>query len=98
MTGHICDPPTREGKSRNRGYIGYMEAFYPIEEWCKKYDPDCKCEGCKPYTWRGLDFNVDGCEDELIPDKKTQFRHSDTINRILNLLFYEKEWRSFINM
>lgn len=61
--GHICDPPKR-GEGTNKGYIGYMEAFYPIEEWCKKYDPDCKCEGCKPYTWRGIPFNVGGCKTE----------------------------------
>jgi hypothetical protein len=60
--GHICDPPKR-GEGTNKGYIGYMEAFYPIEEWCKKYDPDCKCEGCKSYTWRGIPFNVGGCKD-----------------------------------
>jgi len=37
---HICN------NTGNKGYIKYMEGFYPLDEWCENYDPNNKCPNC----------------------------------------------------
>ena len=38
---HVCK------NTKNKGYIKYMEGFYPLDEWCENYDPDNKCPNCR---------------------------------------------------
>ena len=47
---YICTPPPH-GKGKNYGYIKYMEAFYPLKEWCEEDIKRTNCESCKKYGY-----------------------------------------------
>ena len=63
-SGYICSPHKTKrsgGRLGNWGYIKYMEAFYPLTEWCKvgktsyakekeKWVTRSKCHSCKNVT------------------------------------------------
>ena len=40
-SGHICEP------GGNWGYIKYMEAFYPLRDWCQADENRSSCSSCK---------------------------------------------------
>ena len=64
---HVCN------NTRNKGYIKYMEGFYPLDEWCENYDPDNKCPNCSDVVV--VDIPDDNEEQEITPtgDKITDF-------------------------
>ena len=41
--GKICNPGT------NKGYIKYLEGFYPMDEWCKAKKDRKNCSSCREY-------------------------------------------------
>jgi GH24 family phage-related lysozyme (muramidase) len=48
---HICKPPKLKSGGKNYGYIRYMEAFYPLKEWCEEDVRRADCESCKKYGY-----------------------------------------------
>ena len=70
---HICN------NTGNKGYIKYMEGFYPLDEWCENYDPDNRCPNCSDVVVIDIpdeDGHYHGDKEVEIPstgDKITDF-------------------------
>ena len=59
---HICN------NTGNKGYIKYMEGFYPLDEWCKKYDINNNCPNCEEIIYTPEDEEIESPSKELSDD------------------------------